>query len=1108
MARTIFVGRDNFKRDFSEFLMRMASDGKESRLFPQFRKKKEEEDIYPRIFLLLGGPGAGKSAMAAQWAGMARGMGSEMKKPILTVTLDCEEIVSKNLMMLHTLIEALHRAFSPEGHGDKEYFSEYDLLQRGVGLVHEKVEQLCKREWSPDAQKRTERANVAGGVSLDGANGDPGEEIPEDRAFTDWLRGNGKLPEDELDLYENSDFRLSKALVAGIVRLSSENPVVLTIDGFHHFHNKEIEEWMRNVFLRELFKRKNKVMVVISGRGDILRNFRNNFAETLLYVINFDDYPLTRYNIGECARAYQAQLSEEELGEVEETSGGTPFIVRNILGLVKDKVPLRLVLEASELSLEATQRMPFFEIRRFLTYCPNKVVKKKIIHCSLMRRVDCAVLAKLWDMSFTDAAGLIEDFAAHYPFIRIAENSGRCLAAFRDYLIKEKSSGNDFEVSAIIDEFGAAVSSLMAVQLAQLRADIGPVEKRYDDERFTETLLEYVNTLLWNNRDELFAMLPGIFLECLQYNGAFTVRLLQCIDEFRILLTTQQAAMIDSLINGVLSAHPMSMWLGIEPSVEETAMLQMVEDNAGNCSELQLALLHCRQGELFYRLGEYDQAYQKFGTCLPRAQDSESLMKNLIDDYCSLGGNLFSAGNNEAAVRVFQLVTTHRPENYEAWYTLGRAQTALGQTGESTVSYVKTLELRPDNADAWYRLGLAYHALHSHPQAVESLSNALGLDAGNAHAWHTLGRAYSALGRYEEAARSLTKSVEIEPGDKETWFERGSAHAALQWFQEAIPSFEKAVALDGKLHPAWYALGQANYRLGFYSKAIAAFTAALEIAPGIKEYLFNMALACHGAEDYGRAVSYWGKVLELDPSDNAALYQMALSLHAQGQYGDALQLYKQAASAMPGNVAVLLNMGRVYHAMSLFNDAIDMYRKALQINPDEPEVWDDMGVVFTGMRLYGDAIQAYKELTRIAPTWEHAWSQLGHTYYLIRHYEDALQSFTKAVELNSRDCNAWGSLGLTHFALGAYDEAMEADARALAIKPDESWIRANLALSTLLWGNIEGARTEYENLISLASSRDDMALAATALEEVLTQSPRFAQAGDILAKLKGVVEDA
>ena len=165
-------------------------------------------------------------------------------------------------------------------------------------------------------------------------------------------------------------------------------------------------------------------------------------------------------------------------------------------------------------------------------------------------------------------------------------------------------------------------------------------------------------------------------------------------------------------------------------------------------------------------------------------------------------------------------------------------------------------------------------------------------------------------------------------------------------------------------------------------------------------------------------------------------------------------------------------------------------------------MWDDLGQVFFSMRLYGDAIQAYRELVRIAPDSHQGWYHLGHLYYSLRHYDDALQCYLKVVELGSGDYLAWGGLGLTQYALGAFAKAVEAFTRALSLKPGELWIQSDCALSTVLAGDLEAAKAQYDKLIALGKTRDDLAPSISALESVIARGAQPLQAGELLKKLK------
>jgi tetratricopeptide (TPR) repeat protein len=1119
MAKTIFVGRKNCKRDFSDYLVRMTVDTKGVRHLLSFRKKKDEDEIYPRIMLLYGAAGTGKSAMVHQYLNFARGIGSELKKPLKIVKIDCEEIQTKNVMMLRTLIQSIYTTFASEEIGSAGCFSEYAQIERRITYIHEKVEYLCKHEWmgevmllvdsqpAPSGEQRSTEDEPNVKANSSDTNHRMNEETQKQKAFTNWLRASGKLLDDELDIYENSDYRLSKALVNGIVQLSLQYPVILAIDAFDRVSNPEIEEWMKNTFLGNMFERKNNILFILSGRADVVRSYRNDFPEELLDTINFNDFPLTRSNIADCARLYQVQLSEAQIRRIEERASGIPFVVRNILGLVKDNASLETLLAQSGQADFASEQAIIIEVKRFLTFCSDEIVKKRMVQCACMRSLENTILSKLWNVAYADIGPLITEYASRYPFIVDEEAPERGNAMLRDYCIKEAASGADQGIISIIREFGSASAPLFYDLITQLSTAIVLVEKRYEDERFQEAILAYCNSLLWYDSNYLFQVLPGILLECLHYNCTFAVRLLQCIDEFRITLSPDQIQVADIYISGILSCHPMDIWIGTLPSGEETAMIGIFEEKSKSCNEGQKALLYCRQGELQYRLKDYEKAFELFKLCLPYVNDSEVFKKNIIDDLFALGNKLFAAGKHEMVVQVFHHVVDLKPEDHEAWYMMGRAQTELGRIADSALSYVRTVELKPDLNDAWQRLGLAYFGVESFENSIQAFSRALGMKSDDVTGWYTLGKAYGKLGRYEEAIHALGKATELEQSDKNIWMEYGAANAWAGRYDKAEMCYGKAVEIDQRLHEAWFGLGKAQFRLGQFKKAVESLGTALNYVHDNKEYIYNMALACHAAGDYDAAIRNWGNFIEIEPSDSQAKYRMGLSLHARGQYSDAIQFYLKASEGLPENLEVWHNMGRAYHAQGLHNDAVEKYRKSLQIDPARPEIWDDLGLVFTEMNLYGDAIQAYNELVRLAPSWKEAWYHLGHTYYSIRHYENAVQSYSKVVEIDPEYYYAWGSLGLTYYALGNYEKAIEAGSRALSLKSDELWIQSNVALATLLAGNIPQAAIEYDKVIALSKTGDDLAQPVAALEGVLSRGTLGDSGKEILEKLKKALSE-
>jgi len=154
--------------------------------------------------MFYGGAGTGKSAMVDYCLDTPRSLGSETKKPIKVLLLDGEDLSFRNIITIRTIIEALYAVFINEDTAMAAYLNEFSQIRQRIGHVEEKVDLLMMNEWFSEMAGRPDRAQAP--------------------AFNSWLHENKKLADDEFDLYENADYRLSKALVNGVVGLSAEYP--------------------------------------------------------------------------------------------------------------------------------------------------------------------------------------------------------------------------------------------------------------------------------------------------------------------------------------------------------------------------------------------------------------------------------------------------------------------------------------------------------------------------------------------------------------------------------------------------------------------------------------------------------------------------------------------------------------------------------------------------------------------------------------------------------------------------------------------------------------------------------------------------------------------
>ena len=1082
MAKEIFAGRRNFKREFGRRLAAMAAEGKDHGPFLSFRKHTDEEEIWPRIFMFYGGAGTGKSAMVDYCLDYARSLGSETKKPIKVLLLDGEDLSFRNIITIRTIIEALYAVFINEDTAMAAYLNEFSQIRQRIGHVEEKVDLLMMNEWFSEMAGRPDRAQAP--------------------AFNSWLHENKKLADDEFDLYENADYRLSKALVNGVVGLSAESPGVLAIDALDRVGTGDIDNWMRTVFLGKMFERKNKVMVIISGRDNVTRDYRNTFQEELLYPVNFSDLLLSRSDVSECAQISQMKIGREEIHGIEENSRGIPLVVRDVLGLVKNGAPLAEVLSEKQRAEASIDEVVVAEARRFLKLCPDGAAKKKIVQCALMYQLEGNVLAKLWNVPYADVSGILTDLSEQYPFIFCKRMHETGHLVLREHLIQEYIAGKNAEIISMIKEFGGAAARLLSEQINELNTAIALMEKRYDDQRYQMTLLAYCTSLVWDAAGRLFKILPGIVIECLQYNRSFALRLLRRIDEFRALLSKGQCKNIDVMRNGVMAYNPEGMWLLVPSSEEETALLKFLEEKSADFTEQQRALLDCRKGESYHRSGQYDRACEEFERCLPFIKGSVNFGKTVVESLRACGARFLSSRDYGAAMRVYKLVVENSPDDHDAWYALGISQTENGMHAEAAVSYARTVELQPGLRDAWRALGREYYAMESYDLAIQAFEKSPPEDKPEGSGdWYKVGKSYCALEQNEKAIEAFKKAAGLEPGNKDFWYDLATAYAAIGQDDDAAGAYEKTVRIDPANHIAWAALGLTYYQRGRYDVSIEAWNKVLAAVPDDKTAIYTIAMAHHAQGGFDRAGEYFGKFLELEPSNAGALFKMALSLHGCGQYSDAIQFYGKAVDAEPANIDAWHNMGRAYRAQGLNQDAVETYRKALALDPEKPELWDDLGLLFNAMNLWGDAIQCFKNLVHLDPKWAQAWYHLGLTYYQVRHFEDALKSYTSAVEVDPGYYSAWGSIGLTHCSMGNFDKAIEASSKALSIKPDVPWVVCTRALAYVNSRDFDQAAIEYGNIISLAKSREDLLGPISALTEVLDGNPGLAGAAGIARQL-------
>lgn len=167
------------------------------------------------------------------------------------------------------------------------------------------------------------------------------------------------------------------------------------------------------------------------------------------------------------------------------------------------------------------------------------------------------------------------------------------------------------------------------------------------------------------------------------------------------------------------------------------------------------------------------------------------------------------------------------PNNFEAWYYLGRVRYNEERFQDAIPAFQKCLALEPQSVKAEDNLGLSYAALNRRDEAVGAYQKAIALQSESlikdSGPFINLGTLLLDENRAEEAVVYLSQGVAISPEESRAHAGLGKAYSKLNNLPKAQDELEKAVHLAPDNGPLHYVLGQVYRKQGLLEKAKAEF---------------------------------------------------------------------------------------------------------------------------------------------------------------------------------------------------------------------------------------------------------------------------------------------
>ncbi|MBN1127986.1 MAG: tetratricopeptide repeat protein [Chitinispirillaceae bacterium] len=1036
--------------------------------------------VSPRLFLFHGENGLGKSSLIDLCIETIEDISAAGRNAV-PLLLDLDAWRFSNGLVPKTPRELLNTLYGlAAGTNEKigSTLAPFDVMNKRAAELRDRWNSLVRREWPRCVFLKD---------NPEEKNGRSEKPVPE---FATWM--GEQIKDDEKALVEDPIGQLTGSLVECLAKASLEMPFALLVDGHEQLEGSPAGDWLKTAFLPSLLSTKNNLVVVISSSAPFVREFRNSFAEELMYPVELSTLCLTKSDITVVAEKRGVSSTPEQVTQIENATAGIPLVVKTVLDAASMNIPLGKVLSRKTASAGDADRLVRECVDRFVKTIDHGKDRSAIFSIAMLYRLDENMLAELWGGSPEDVTTLLNDLALRYSFMQ----GGQLHAAIRDlvrsYLIEEVKKGDESPLAESFKNFSSISATLHEQYLEQMLLAMPDAAIRYADPNFRITLLGLLNGHLWAQQEKIAGILPGLFIETLHYAPDFTETLLEFAGEGTLLLSKETSALIDTLRTGssvaALLKEPLSS--GKRSTLKA---LDFIKPWESGMNAVQQGLLSRMRGQLACHVGSYDKAVESFNK-------SESLLPEaslLFDDYLCAGYAFIAANDFKKAVSVLAKAVALRPDDYFARYRLALAHQSLGEHHAAIASFQDAVTIKPGSFPAWIELGNEQATVADYEKAAEAFSRATELDANRPAAWFNLGIALEALSRFGEAQKALARAVEILPDHWEALFALGRSQSAQELSQDAIASFNKAVEIKPDCIDALKALGNELFGIESYERAAAALEKAVKLDPADYALWDLLGKSWFGAGRYEQAVNASQKAVDLKDDLFSAWVNLGQSHTEQSNFKEACAAFTKAADLNPKDNDIWVSVGNSLYAQGKYEESITAYLKAVEFHPEVDSIWNNIGLAYQVQQHYSEAIEAFQKAVTINPAGADSWYQLGRSFAELDRHAEAADSFSKALEITPDAHDAWYRKGLSLSKIGNHAEAVATFIRASEINPTDADIWYQTGLSYVASGAAEEAVTAFSRAIALAANRPEVHFQLGLAQESLS---RFEEAADAYRK--------
>ena len=181
-----------------------------------------------------------------------------------------------------------------------------------------------------------------------------------------------------------------------------------------------------------------------------------------------------------------------------------------------------------------------------------------------------------------------------------------------------------------------------------------------------------------------------------------------------------------------------------------------------------------------------------------------------------------------------------------------------------------------------------------------------------------------------------------------------------------------------------------------------------------------------------RQVSYWHDdatlcehAIRINPANHIAHNLLGTSLAKQGRLDEALEHYETALKVQPTHAQTNNNIGIVLVALGRCDEAVDHYKTALRSYPDYREAHSNLGLAYEQMGRDDDAIAEYTAALDLDQNVPGIQNRLGNLLAMRKEFREAIPHFEQCLAMTPDNSEARLNLAAALYCIGDYAGAWE-----------------------------------------------------------------------------------